>query len=173
MIDDQVTLRPVVVDDLQLFELEFSDEAGTSAFQWFGFTHLDGRRRRLEADGLLGPDGGMLTVVAGAQPAGFVEWFRSAWGRPDTSWCWMIAIGLLPAVRRRGIGTEAQRQLVAYLFDHTRAERIQAFTDRENEAEVRALEKAGFEREGVVRSAQWRQGAWHDVVLYATVRSPG
>jgi len=34
----------------------------------------------------------------------------------------------------------------------------------------RALEKAGFEREGVLRQAQWRAGHWHDQVLYSTLR---
>jgi aminoglycoside 6'-N-acetyltransferase len=72
----------------------------------------------------------------------------------------------------RGIGTKAQRLLVAYLFDHTRAQRVQAFTDVENVAERRALEKVGFVAEGVLRSAQWRQGRWHDQVLYSILREP-
>ncbi|MFC9281686.1 ASCH domain-containing protein [Streptomyces collinus] len=38
-----------------------------------------------------------------------------------------------------------------YLFEHTRVERIQAWTDRANLAEQRALEKAGSFREGVLR----------------------
>jgi len=33
-----------------------------------------------------------------------------------------------------------------------------------------ALEKAGFLREGRLRSAQWRAGTWHDQLLYACVR---
>jgi aminoglycoside 6'-N-acetyltransferase len=60
--------------------------------------------------------------------------------------------------------------MVASLFDHTRAQRIQAFTDIANLAEQRALEKAGFEGEGVLRQAQWRAGHWHDQVLYSTLR---
>lgn len=58
-----------------------------------------------------------------------------------------------------------------YLLDHTRAERIQATTDVSNIAEQRALDKAGFTREGRVRGAQWRAGAWHDQYLYAFLRS--
>ena len=35
---------------------------------------------------------------------------------------------------------------------------------------LRALERAGYHREGVLRGAQWRAGAWHDLVLYARLR---
>jgi RimJ/RimL family protein N-acetyltransferase len=68
------------------------------------------------------------------------------------------------------VGTEAQRQIAEYLFLHTRAQRIQAYTDVENIAEQRALEKAGFAQEGVMRSAQWRAGRWHDQVMYSIIR---
>lgn len=167
----RVSLRPVTSDDLALFEKEFSSEQGTGAYQWFGFTPMHKLLRQFSENGLLGPDGGVLTVVAdNDEPVGRVEWFKSAWGRPETSVCWTIAIGLRPQFQGRGIGTEAQRQLIRYLFWHTRAERIQAYTDVDNKAEQRALEKAGFSREGVLRSAQWRQGGWHDQVLYSILR---
>ena len=39
-----------------------------------------------------------------------------------------------------------------------------------NVAEQRALDKAGFTREGVLRHAQWRAGAFHDVVLFSRLR---
>ena len=63
-----------------------------------------------------------------------------------------------------------QRRLVAYLFRNSRVERIQAFTDAENAAERRDLEKAGFVEEGTLRSAQWRGGGWHDQILYSIIR---
>jgi RimJ/RimL family protein N-acetyltransferase len=72
--------------------------------------------------------------------------------------------------RGRGHGAEAQRQLAAYLFAHTRVERLEASTDVENTAEQRALERAGFAREGILRSAQFRDGTFHDLVLYGRLR---
>ncbi len=74
----------------------------------------------------------------------------------------------VPGSRYRPLG---QRTLAEYLFAHTVVERVQAWTDAKNVAEQRALESAGFTREGVVRMAQWRQGAWHDQVLYSVLRS--
>jgi hypothetical protein len=43
-------------------------------------------------------------------------------------------------------------------------------TDVENIAEQRSLEKAGFTREGILRHAQWRAGAHHDLVSYSMLR---
>jgi len=163
-------LRPVEESDLDCFEAEFSDRAGTGEYQWFGYRSGQGVRERFAKSGLLEPDGGVLTVCWGDEVAGRVEWFPGYWGRRETSMCWTTAIGLRAAFRGQGIGTEAQRLLVAYLFDHTRVHRIQAFTDAGNQAEQRALEKAGFRREGVIWEAQWRAGEWHDQVLFAVLR---
>ena len=49
--------------------------------------------------------------------------------------------------------------------------RVEAHTDVENVAEQRALSKAGFTREGVVRGAQWRDGAYRDGLLYSILRA--
>lgn len=68
------------------------------------------------------------------------------------------------------MGTEAQRQLVRYLFAHTTVVRIEADTDSENIAEQRALEKVGFTREGVLRSVVFRDGRWRDGVRYSILR---
>ena len=53
----------------------------------------------------------------------------------------------------------------------TLVERIEAETDVENVAEQRALERAGFTREGVLRHAQFRAGRWRDSVIYSILRA--
>ncbi|MEV3991630.1 GNAT family protein [Streptomyces sp. NPDC049837] len=167
---DEVTLRPVTADDLDLFEREFSGPEGVGTHVWSGFQPTADLRRRFAENGLLGPDGGVLSVAEGDMTVGRVKWWPGPWG-PDALACWNLAIGLVPAARGRGTGTRAQRLLAEYLFDHTRAERVQAWTDRANLAEQRALEKAGFVREGVLRSAVWRGGQWHDSVLFSLLRA--
>ena len=57
------------------------------------------------------------------------------------------------------------------MFATTAANRVEASTDVDNVAEQHALEKAGFVREGVQHGAQWRAGAWHDLVTYAITRA--
>lgn len=167
-----VLLRPMTEADLDRIQEAGNTPDGLGRLQWFGFRDFARLRRRVAEDGFLGPDGGGLTVEANGTMAGYVTWTRQTWGPEATSWCWSIGISLFPEFRGQGVGTAAQRELVDYLFAHTRAERIQAFTDVANVAEQRALEKAGFVREGVLRRAQWRMGAWHDQILYATLRGP-
>ncbi len=163
-------LRTVTLDDIDLFEDAFSGVDGAGEHQWFGFTSFNGARREVDSRGLLGGEANMLTIVREGQVCGRVEWLARHWGRRDTSQCWEIAIGLLATFRGQGIGTICQQWLVDYLFAHTRAERIQATTDPTNLAERKCLERAGFTLEGRVRRAQWRQGSWHDQLLYSVVR---
>lgn len=84
-----------------------------------------------------------------------------------------IGISLQPYAQRQGHGSRAQRMLARYLFTTTSVHRVQASTDVENVAEQRALERAGYLREGVLRGAQWRRAAWHDLVSYACLRYDG
>jgi RimJ/RimL family protein N-acetyltransferase len=60
--------------------------------------------------------------------------------------------------------------LVRYLFAHTQFNRVEATTEITNLAEQRALEKAGFTREGIMRGTTFRQGRWHDQVIYSVLR---
>lgn len=129
-------------------------------------------RDRCRDDGWLTPEGGTLVVCADGEGVGDVEWGRAPYGPPVPGTpAWRIGISLLPAARGRGVGRRAQRLLVEHLFAHTLANRVEASTDVTNVPEQRALEAAGFTREGVARGAQWRRGAWHDMVVYAVLRS--
>ncbi len=102
---------------------------------------------------------------------GGVSWHAVDYGGTVACSAWNIGIGLLPSARGRGIGTIAQRLLVEHLLATTELDRIEASTDIENVAEQRALEKAGFRREGVLRGAQLRGGVRRDLVHYGLVRS--
>ena len=53
---------------------------------------------------------------------------------------------------------------------HTQVNRIEATTEITNVAEQRALEKAGFTREGILRGTTFRQGRWRDQVIYSVLR---
>ena len=162
-----VSLRAVIESDLDLFEA-LKTKRSSEPYKWFGFSSSNELRSRFLETGLLTPDGGILTVTIDEELVGRVEWFKSHWRWRDISVCWTIAIAILRDRRGVGAGTEAQRQLVDYLFRNTRMERIQAFTDLENAAERRALEKVGFAAEGVLRSAQWRDGWDWSVTLPQT-----
>jgi RimJ/RimL family protein N-acetyltransferase len=119
------------------------------------------------------PHNGMLWVepLAGGAPIGTVQYRSIAYGPNEESTGWDIGIDLLAEARGQGYGAEAQRLLADWLFDTTPANRVEAQTDIENLAEARALEKAGFTRDGVLRGAQFRAGGYHDLVVFSRIRS--
>jgi RimJ/RimL family protein N-acetyltransferase len=119
------------------------------------------------------PDGvGQLIIAdAGDLPIGAVQWHTVRYGPTAGSLAMNIGISLRPESRGQGHGSRAQSQLADYLIHQLGAHRVEAGTDVENVAEQRALERAGFIREGVVRGAQWRKGQWHDLVLYSRLHT--
>jgi RimJ/RimL family protein N-acetyltransferase len=98
-----------------------------------------------------------------------VAWRSIQTGGPEVG-CLEIGILLFPEHRGQGLGTAAQRLLAQYLFATTLANRLQAITNVENIAEQKALERAGFRREGVMRGLAFEGGRWHDGALYARLR---
>ncbi|MCX4852175.1 GNAT family N-acetyltransferase [Streptomyces sp. NBC_00893] len=165
----QIYLRPVMREDLPLLErLNNTGPEIASVYGWFGWSDPTGLTRRWEENGLLTPDSGYLVAAEEETLLGHVSWHRSPQGPLNHSW--NIGVGILPEARGRGVGTAAQRMLVQHLFAHTQVNRIDANTDVTNIAEQRALEKAGFTREGILRGAQFRNGHFHDMALYSILR---
>ncbi len=166
-----VELRPVVESDLDLFINRLLSVEERGPYQWFGYqSGSQWLRKAFAENGLLSATDGTLTILADNEAVGRVEWFKDSWGGSESAFCWTIGIGIKSSMRNMGIGTLAQMSIVEYLFAHTRVARIQAFTDVENIAERRSLEKSGFQLEGILRSAQWRNGSWHDQALYSVIR---
>ncbi|MEV0379225.1 GNAT family protein [Nonomuraea sp. NPDC050643] len=162
-------LRPVHEDDLPFLNRLMSDPDSTGEFQWYGFRNPHLLRERWNTNGMLDDEGGILIIADGDDEVGFVQWGRQVANR--ASFYWSMGLIVAPEHRGRGHGTRAQRLIAHYLFDHSLANRIEASTEITNVAEQRALEKAGFTREGVLRGGGFRAGQWHDGVLYSMIRS--
>jgi RimJ/RimL family protein N-acetyltransferase len=79
--------------------------------------------------------------------------------------CW-----LLPSERKKGYATQATQLIVDYLFLSKELARIQAIVEVRNMASQRALEKAGFQREGTMRDESYERGEWRDYYLYSILR---
>jgi RimJ/RimL family protein N-acetyltransferase len=58
---------------------------------------------------------------------------------------------VLPHARRRGVATRIARVLAEHAFD-LGVHRVAAYVNVDNGASERVLERAGFTREGVIRS---------------------
>lgn len=165
-----IRLRPIGESDLPVLERLATDPLTAGPFDWHGFGDPGAPRRRFAEDGFLGRDPHKLAVALSQDDGciGDVSWLAVPTG--PTSTCWNIGIVLLPEFRGKGYGTVAQRLLADYLFATTTLNRVEATTEVDNLAEQRALEKAGFTREGVRRGSQFRDGQWRDMAMYGRLR---
>ena len=165
-----VVLRPLVVADCAVLEPAYA-AAANDPYSWPGHRSPGWLLQRL-TDGTIHTDTGATLAVTDEAGAlvGDVQYRQTPTGSSVFSWCWGLGIMLLPEWRGRGYGSAAQREVARYLFLSTTAERVEADTDIDNLAEQRALERAGFTREGIRRRSMFRDGEWHDTVGYAVVR---
>lgn len=164
----EIRLRPLKEADLAVFEDDYSSREGAGEYQWFGFSPPG---RGLVQMGALGRDGGRLAAVTADRLVGSVFWFRKEHGPPEISWCWELALHIRREERGKGYGTRCISLISRYLFDHTRAYRLQAITDTENLAMQHVLETCGYTCEGTLRAVQWREGTWHDHRVYSLLRA--
>ncbi len=65
--------------------------------------------------------------------------------------------------------TDALNVLVRFGFDTLKLHRIEAACIPDNARSIRVLEKAGFQREGLLRSYLRINGSWQDHYLYARI----
>jgi RimJ/RimL family protein N-acetyltransferase len=169
---EKIYLRSVCQDDLPFFAAHANDIAFLTEFNFFSLHQQNGEEKHFQEDGLLGPQHGTLVVVTcdSNQMVGYVDYHLVHYGPIEMSGAYSFGIVLVPEHRRKGYGVEAQQLLAEYLFSVYPIMRVEASTDIINIAERRALEKAGFTREGVLRKAQWRNGDWLDLVVYSKLR---
>ena len=166
-----IRLRPVTEADVPVLARQHASPEDAGEMGWFGFKQPATIVHRVAAGETIAKDRGTLAVVNDDdEVVGDVSWIRSFNGPPPNGDCWNVGIWLPPEHRGKGYGSEAQRLLAAYLLEHTFLERIEAGTESGNIAEQKALEKAGFTREGVLRRACFRGGEWRDMVVYSKLR---
>ncbi|GAA4766300.1 hypothetical protein GCM10023329_10580 [Streptomyces sanyensis] len=87
------------------------------------------------------------------------------WGIDDHNRSAHLGLSLLPASRGRGYGSDAVAVLCHYGFVVRGLRRLQLETLSDNLAMLRAAERNGFVREGVLRSSAWVLGEFLDEVL--------
>jgi RimJ/RimL family protein N-acetyltransferase len=70
----------------------------------------------------------------------------------------------------QGYGTEALNLALQYAFDELNLHRITLTVIAYNERAIVLYERAGFQREGVLREFGQRDGRWYDMYLYGLLR---
>jgi RimJ/RimL family protein N-acetyltransferase len=71
----------------------------------------------------------------------------------------------------RGIGTECAKLMVVYGMEKLNLNKVWLGVNAANVGGVRAYEKAGFVREGILRQEQYRNFEYYDVIRMSILRS--
>jgi aminoglycoside 6'-N-acetyltransferase len=115
------------------------------------------------------PDSTRFTILVDGAVAGMIQY-----GEEEDPKYRHASVDLFvdPAVRGRGVGPEAIRRVVAMLFERGH-HRITIDPAVSNEAAIRAYEKVGFTRVGVMRAYERDAGGegFHDGLLMELVTS--
>ena len=98
---------------------------------------------------------------------GFVVLFNVKWSNQSAE----MAIGIgEPAYWGKGYGSDALHLILNYAFNELNLYRVSLTVLSYNDRAIRAYERAGFQREGIMRQAVQREGQRHDLVLYGILR---
>jgi aminoglycoside 6'-N-acetyltransferase len=111
-----------------------------------------------------------FAVVVDGRVAGMIQF----WEEPDPKYRHAgIDLFLDPAFHGRGIGTEAVRRVVRILIDERGHHRITIDPAADNTVAIRAYEKVGFKRVGVLRQYERDTGGdgFHDGLLMELLAS--
>lgn len=167
----RVRLRDVRLEDADLID-QWNAALEPGSFNDFG-PRAPTDRDALARGPLRNERNGMLIIerIEDGVAVGTIAYRRNGYGPPPDSDAWQLGIDIAAQARGHGYGAEAQRLLADWLFATTPVNRVEAATDIDNLAEQRSLEKAGYVRDGVMRGAQFRAGAYHDLVYYSRLRS--
>ena len=110
------------------------------------------------------PESVRFTIEVDGRVAGMVQY----WEETDPKYRHAgIDLFLDPAFHGRGIGTEVVRRVVRMLIDERGHHRVTIDPAASNASAIRAYEKAGFQRVGVMRRYERDAdgGGWHDGLL--------
>ncbi len=72
-----------------------------------------------------------------------------------------------------GLGTQLSKYVVDYAFTSLNLNRVHLTVLATNPRAIAVYEKLGFQREGVMRQAQFKRGAYIDVVVMGKLREDG
>ena len=110
------------------------------------------------------PEATRLTIEVDGAVAGIVQFYEEPEPRYRHA---AVDLFLEPALHGRGIGTEVLRRVVRQLIDERGHHRVTIDPAAANAAAIRAYEKAGFRRVGVMRRYERDLGGegWHDGLL--------
>jgi aminoglycoside 6'-N-acetyltransferase len=152
---ERLTLRPQREEDIEPL---LAIVTGPSVREWWGtIGDLDHEREGLRNEG------NAFTIEVDSAVAGWLAFEEE--DDPDYRYA-SLDIALAPGNQGRGLGPEALRAAIDWLVEERGHRRFTIDPALANERAIRAYEKVGFQRVGVMRKCErFADGAWHDALL--------
>lgn len=169
--DRLVLRRPAMADAQAIFEAYARDQEVTRYLSWEPHQSISDTRRFLRERIDVWREGSEISwAITRAAGGALIGMIGAHFDQPH-----MATIGYVLARSEwnKGYMTEGVRVVVQVLMDLPQVYRVQAVCDLENVASARVMEKAGMEREGVLRRYIAHVNAGEkprDVYMYAKVR---
>jgi RimJ/RimL family protein N-acetyltransferase len=159
LVDGEIVLRPLTEDDAPALAAAIGEDPELDRWTSIPFPYSEDRAREFlatteeSAFAILDRTSGELLGGAGARTysAAIVE----------------IGYWVKAEARGRGVATRALALLARFAFDELGAARVQLRTEPDNVASQRVAEKAGFTREGILRSVLELKGRRRDAVMFS------
>jgi RimJ/RimL family protein N-acetyltransferase len=167
LVGSRAVLRPMSADDAEAFFASLADDESTrltGTHQSFTFEQIQqwAASRQATDDRL------DLSIFDRETDEWVGELAITDWDADNHSCSFRIAIG--PNGRNRGLGSEAIRLIVDYVFEHLPINRIGLEVFAFNPRAIHVYERCGFTREGVIRSALYWDGEYHDAISMSILR---
>lgn len=154
----RLRLRPVRDDDLDDLRRWRSDPE-VAAFYGDAPDEQEARREYLEPG--VAPVSVFIVELAG-RAVGEIQYWHAY---PETENLWSAGIDIFIGerdARDRGVGTEAVRTMLCYLFEEKRLHRVTNDPEVGDKRAIRCYEKAGFRFDGVLRHNAFEHGEFVD-----------
>ncbi len=165
---NRVILRPMSIADAEPFFASLDDDESTrltGTHQTFTFEQIQNwTASRQTTDDRLD-----LSIIDRETGEWVGELAILDWDEDNHSCSFRIAIG--PAGRNRGLGSEATRLIVDYVFEQLPINRIALEVFAFNPRAIHVYERCGFTREGIIRAALYWDGEYHDAILMSILRN--
>jgi RimJ/RimL family protein N-acetyltransferase len=146
----------------RLFDVHFVDQTFSDAEKWFARTNSPDEEKL--------PRSFVIEVEEAGKwlPVGTAEFYNE---RPSHR---TAEFGFLIGDRKwwgMGIGTETAKRMVQYGLEKLAYKRIGAVSAAYNIRSMNALQKAGFQIEGIRKSYVYRDGAHHDQTMMSVIKA--
>jgi RimJ/RimL family protein N-acetyltransferase len=145
----------------RLFDVHFVDQTFSDAEKWFSKSESGEEEKPPRSFVIEVDDQGKWA------PVGTAEFYGE---RPSHG---TAEFGFMIGDKKwwgQGIGTETAKRLVKYGFEQLGYKRIGAVSAAYNTRSTNALQKAGFQIEGIRKSYVLRDGQYHDQTMMSVIR---